>query len=70
MLVGCYSMDLYFENTEVHKYEYQPFPEEYTGRSRAACLRKARKDGWNINLKTAKCYCPECRRKISNAKTT
>jgi hypothetical protein len=61
-------MDLYCDNENAHEYEsgvlvMPSYQGEYTGNSRAECIRNARKDGWTINLKTWKCYCPKCKRK-------
>ena len=67
MIVGCYSMDLYCEaaNAEyrsTHPEEMQQrctdWPAQFTGRSEAQCVQKARAAGWTIRLKLGKCYCP------------
>lgn len=78
MIVGCYTLDLYcrywedqprgvsaFCNTNFD-WNHKIF--QYTGRTRAECLREARKDGWLVNLKTRKCICPECREKYAKRK--
>jgi hypothetical protein len=65
MIVAGYSMDLYCDNKEIHKYEYHGIGEAQFGdKSRAGCIKQARKCGWAINLKAWKCYCPQCKHKI------
>ena len=67
-LVGCYSMDLYCEEDDGHKFE--EMPHQYTGPTGAGCNRDARKDGWILDLQNRRCWCPKHResgRKIVNA---
>jgi hypothetical protein len=61
--IGCYSMMLYCDSKESHK--YREMPAEFTGRSREDCLKQARKIGWKISRTsynedgTLFCLCPK-----------
>ncbi len=65
-IVGCYSLDLYCDNTEAHKGEFndglwEALKWETIGRSRAECFRKAKKAGWSIDLRNHLARCPRCK---------
>ena len=63
MIVGCYSLDLYCENEELHANEYPILVFNSTGRSRAQCLRYAKRAGWSVDLKRRIARCPQCKGK-------
>lgn len=75
MIVGCYSLDLYCENFDIAKdqaedelgHKYNDFPDQFTGHSRAECVRNARRRGWIVNISGGKAYCPMC---VKNRKHT
>jgi hypothetical protein len=65
MMVGCYTLDLYCDNSSDDFHEdrarghpYGAFPKQYTGRTEARCIRAARRDGWLISRKRV--ICPVC----------
>jgi len=64
MIVGCYTMDLYCDNPKCeavfagldgHRDGIQM---GFTGSTRAACARQARRVGWRVGR--TKAYCPRC----------
>lgn len=66
MIVGCYSVDLYCDNTEGKKCPspWSSFPWVYTGETQGECLRQARKAGWRFSReRPRKAYCPKCKRR-------
>ena len=63
MIVGCYSLDLYCDNEDAHKGEYPTFSFESTGRSRAQCLRAAKRAGWAVDIRKRTVRCPKCKGK-------
>jgi 5-methylcytosine-specific restriction endonuclease McrA len=44
-------------NNLVHK---RRFPDYYSGDNKTEAFRKARNDGWKINIKNDVAICPEC----------
>lgn len=59
MLVGCYTLDCYCDcDNPLH--EWREFPRQFTGETRAECLRSARAHGW-VFLKDGQAKCPKCR---------
>jgi hypothetical protein len=68
MIVGCYSLDLYCDNYIIDPtvvedkwgHRYDDFPDQFTGFSRAECVRNARRRGWIVNICGKKAYCPKC----------
>ena len=61
MIVGCYSLDLYCDNEDAHIHEHYSF--EATGRSRAQCLRAAKRAGWAVDSRKRTVRCPKCKGK-------
>lgn len=60
--IGCYSLDLY---CDVFNEDHQPgeFPHIYTNNQancKALCYKAARADGWIINSKFDRAFCPKC----------
>jgi len=74
MIVGCYSLDLYCDNFDIAKnqaedrygHRYNDFPHQFTGFSRAECVRNARRRGWIVNISGNKAYCPDCAKRHKN----
>lgn len=77
MIVGGYLLDLYCDNEDApeqhYKAPYNPqahqfreFPHQYTGETRAECVRQARAEGWLIG-KTRQ-LCPKCNRRVQKEK--
>ena len=72
MEIGCYTLDLYCDNSKLQPdgtdgiHEYKAFPDQYTGNSRANCVRKAKKDGWKWVGEHQ--YCPKCAPNVFNSK--
>lgn len=68
MIAGCYSLDLYCENSDreprswpdKHGHEWNEFPWQYTDEEGRVCRTRARLAGWSINLKTRTALCPKC----------
>jgi hypothetical protein len=58
MIVGCYTLDLYCDNTD--KNHVKNFPDTFTGASRQQCEGKATFDGWIIDNIAGTALCPEC----------
>lgn len=59
--VGGYELHLYCDGTGPHT--PGDFPHIYTDNTtkcKAACYKAARADGWTINCKFDRAYCPEC----------
>lgn len=64
MMVGCYTLDLYCDNESTeHEHSgtsYDEFPHQFTGEIASECRAKARRAGWQLNLRTGKAICPKC----------
>lgn len=65
MLVGCYTLDCYCDAAQEGKPHPSQFrggwltwPMQYTGETRAECVRKARVFGWRIGKDRQ--LCPVC----------
>lgn len=66
MIVGGYALDLYCENAtepfdSVHP--YQEFPHSYQHEYGCSARKRARRDGWRLNLIKGTAICPECTKK-------
>lgn len=48
-LTGCYSLDLYCDDVRHNDATWTNVTDQYTGRTLAECLKKARRDGWTIS---------------------
>jgi hypothetical protein len=68
-IVSGYTLALYCDNSQYSEYtsyedigdhEYGSFPQEYVGEFGSKCREKARKEGWKLDLKSGKAYCPKC----------
>lgn len=73
MIVGGYSLHLYCD-CEGHINDYERAQQagrqtweqnshdigEFTGHSRAECVKAARSDGWVIDITSGRCKCPTC----------
>lgn len=70
VIVGSYTLHLYCDtpgcvNAECRHYSDRSYApgEFYDDESGATARRRARKQGWSINLRTGTCFCPLCSRK-------
>lgn len=61
MYAGCYTLDIYCDHQNHPQYPKRGkwHNTQYTGETKAECIRKARKDGW-IFHKDRTQTCPEC----------
>jgi hypothetical protein len=59
MIVGCYDMQLYCDNTEAHQGYGENEPAEFTGETAAGCRRQARKAGWRFT-QDGRVFCRRC----------
>ena len=66
MIAGAYTLDLYCDNHEwmddIH--DFDEFPHQFVSETKGECFRKARKQGWLINVKMNKVLCPKCSGKL------
>lgn len=67
MVAGGYALDLYCENAGEDWFRDgihngMPLPARYTGESGKGCHQQARREGWVLDLKVGKAWCPECMR--------
>lgn len=67
MIAGCYSLDLYCENSkpsqdwpDKHGHTWGSFPWQYADELGSVCRARARRAGWIINRKTGVALCPNC----------
>lgn len=76
MIVGGYTLDLYCDNSEIkagevtdrHGHDFQEFPHQFYAETGEACRRKARKQGWRLDMRGAgKAYCPKCTKRGKTA---
>lgn len=63
MIVGCYTLNLYCSkqgewDDGIH--EYKEFPHEYTSEFGTRARRRARRDGWTLNINKGVALCPKC----------
>ena len=67
MIVGCYTMDLYcdVEGCTYNNRGGLCEPDQFTGLTVSECRRKARAEGWRLDIRTGMAtpqiaVCPEC----------
>ncbi len=63
MIVSCYTLDLYCDGPHESWEISRKFPDQYTGRTLAACKRQAIHDGWRFTRgvkRDQKVLCAEC----------
>lgn len=53
MIAACYVLHIYCDVDN-------EFFHEFTGRTHAECIRKAKKAGWRISADEEVCICPHC----------
>jgi hypothetical protein len=66
---GCYSLDLYCDNTKSENHDFQEFPHQYTDELGSVCRANARKAGWIIRG-DGSAVCPKCSGKKRAPKKT
>lgn len=69
MIIGCYVLTLYCDETGCPCSKYGPggyAPAQYYAETGSKCRANARRDGWLVDLKRNRCLCPQCheRRKL------
>lgn len=68
MVVGCYDMHLYCDNTACERkestgqFQYH-WPEQVTGKSERSCIWEAVSRGWKFKNNATIAICPDCVRK-------
>lgn len=68
MIAGCYSLDLYCENSDhksrtwpdKHGHAWGEFPHQYTDERGSVCRAMARKAGWKLDRRAGTALCPKC----------
>ncbi len=73
MQVGCYTLDLYCDNSEsawtcatdiMMSGETERWPIQYTHELGTKCRKDARRDGWTLTRE--KTICPHCNGKVKS----
>lgn len=66
MIVGCYTLDLYCETEGcpmsrcTRSGEDMRAPASYNDELGSTCRRRARRDGWRLDLREGTALCPKC----------
>ena len=66
-IIGCYTLDLYCENSKVMcgmpdelGHVYNEFPHQYISEMGSTARREARQDGWKLDMEAQTALCPRC----------
>ncbi len=67
MMAGCYTLDLYCDNS-TGAHEWDDFPHTFHHEYGSRCRAQARAAGWIINRKEGTAICPLCSGKNKKVK--